>query len=796
MPERFAYGTSLSLLTRLTNRKSFSASQRVLRRIQQATRLESLESRTLLSSTYYVAPWGADSGNGSFNQPYRTIQEAANIANWGDTVSVRGGTYHETIKPAHSGVTFSNFNGENVIVSGADQVGGFWNAGGSVYEANSPNIGEGNNQVFVDGQMMNEARWPNSSLDISHPTLATVGGYSGGTIYDNSLNQPNGFWNGALVRVTPGDGWVTYTGVVNNSGPGWINISLPNSGGYEQLTAGNNYTLYGTANALDTAGEAYIDSSNQLHLWDAAGDNPNWHDVEVKTRQYGFDLTNSSNTTIQGINLFACSINTNVNSSNTVLNGITAQYVSQFSNQWGNGWWPTGTVGLELNGNNSVLENSTISGSAGDGVYVGGNNSTVTNNTIHDIDYSGTDTAGVRVYGYGAVVSNNTIYNAGRDGISIQAGGARIISNSIHDFMLQTFDGAGVYTVNNSGGGEIASNVVYNAHDYNAPQNWLIAAGIMLDNDSANWSIHDNTVANVDAGFKANNTSYNEQIYGNKFGGSVAAVQTNGWTGFAYDWGGSQVHDNVFYNPVVMLGNNISQWNNAVVGGSPNLPWAGAQSYTPPPSVVSTPAPPPPPPPVAVSPPPPVAAPVVTPTPPPPAVPTTPPPPPAAPTSPPPPPAVPASPPPPPIPLPPSPPAPPAASNAGSHSGGSSTPVKSGSSTTTTPSGSSTPTVASANFTHLGPGLAGMGPILPKARQAMALAAKKVGAAVVKLASAKPVVTKATALKPTVTKPVAKKPVVTKPAVTKPATTKPTVTKPAATKPTSATATSKKAKAT
>ena len=65
------------------------------------------------------------------------------------------------MKPSHGGITFQNYNGESVTVSGADQLGNWSNYGNSIYQAPmSWDLGEGNNQVFVNGTMVNEARWP------------------------------------------------------------------------------------------------------------------------------------------------------------------------------------------------------------------------------------------------------------------------------------------------------------------------------------------------------------------------------------------------------------------------------------------------------------------------------------------------------------------------------------------------------------------------------------------------------------------------------------------------------------
>lgn len=582
MPKRGAIGTGLGLSSFLAPKRGRESRRGSAKPIQRAC-LDALETRTLMS-TYFVSTGGTDTAAGTLAQPFRTIQEAANVAQWGDTVQIEGGTYHETVTPPHSGVTFTNYNNQAVTISGADSVGGFWNYSGNIYQTQLPSsLGEGNNQVFVDGQVLNEARWPNTSLNPSSPTRATIGSYSNSTIYDSALTQANGYWVGALINITPGQQWTTYTGTVTASGPGWISVSLPATSAYEQPAAGNSFFLYGKFNALDTSGEFYVDSANKLYLWDQYSDSPNNHNVQVKDRLYGFDLSNVSNTTVQGVNLFACTINTGWGSSNTTINGITASYISQFMVVQ-NGWVPPTPAGIQLYGSGSILENSTIAYSAGDGVFIDNNNITVKNNTIHDVDYSATDSAGIRAYGNNLTLIANTVYNSGRDGINFRGSYESILNNTIHDCMLQTSDGGGIYTASDWGGGSvIAYNAVYNinvASGYDG-------VGIYLDNSSSDFVVHDNVTINVQAGLKLNSTSYNDSIYNNQLGASLNAIETNGWTGFAYDWSGSQVYGNTYYNRSVMLGANVWQWGNTYASGSPAMPESMTTSVT----VASPPAP-------------------------------------------------------------------------------------------------------------------------------------------------------------------------------------------------------------
>src|SRR4051812_11382660 len=104
------------------NQRRKSAARRPLRR--EARHTEVMEPRLLLA-TVYVSTGGSDAAPGTLSQPLRTIQAAANLAQPGDTVLVRGGVYRESVRPARSGtgtdrITFSPYPGESVTVSGAD----------------------------------------------------------------------------------------------------------------------------------------------------------------------------------------------------------------------------------------------------------------------------------------------------------------------------------------------------------------------------------------------------------------------------------------------------------------------------------------------------------------------------------------------------------------------------------------------------------------------------------------------------------------------------------------------------
>ena len=101
---------------------------------------------SVAQTIYYVdGTNGSDSNYGTSTlTAFKTIQKCASTVVAGDTCSIRGGTYRETITPAHSGtsgnpITFAPYaTNETVIISGADVVPGPWTvSSGNIYTTQS-----------------------------------------------------------------------------------------------------------------------------------------------------------------------------------------------------------------------------------------------------------------------------------------------------------------------------------------------------------------------------------------------------------------------------------------------------------------------------------------------------------------------------------------------------------------------------------------------------------------------------------------------------------------------------------
>ena len=194
-------------------------------------------------------------------------QKAASLAEPGDTVSIRAGTYRETVTPAKSGtpgepITFAPYDNEQVTISGADPITTWTKYSGSIYDAGmSWYLGTGNNEIFVNGQIINEARWPNTTLQ-SHIPFATASwatttslptGYAYSdiaTLGASGLPGGAGAWKGATIHIATGQGWNVQTGTVLSSSPGRITYAFEHLTAWESPAAGTKFYLTGTFQRL------------------------------------------------------------------------------------------------------------------------------------------------------------------------------------------------------------------------------------------------------------------------------------------------------------------------------------------------------------------------------------------------------------------------------------------------------------------------------------------------------------------------------------------------------------------
>jgi hypothetical protein len=436
--------------------------------------------------------------------------------------------------------------------------------------------------------MVTEARYPNQGSNISSPSWSkatsvsvhesTTGGLSTCTIYNAALTQPAGAYVGAIAHVALGQEWVDQTALITASSPGSITFSYLEETSSQVPRAGNRFYISGARVSLDSSGEWFRDpKSGLLYLWDPSNDSPAKHTIEAKARQFGFDLSGDSNITIEGIKLTACTINTDANSTGIIIDHLTGTYISHAiglgadqQDPWGAKFHPH-TTGIILNGIGNLIENSTISYSSGDGVFLGGSNNTVQNCIIHDVDYEAGDEAGISTLGSDEQVIGNTIYNTGRSGMVIRFTTASLIShNVIHNVGMQMTDLGAIYSWGSDGQGtEISYNVIYAVHT-----GGLGAGGVYLDNGCQNYVIDHNVVWNTDFALKLNAPSWNNLVVNNTFVGTSYGLQSSN----NVDMTGTRFFNNIFVNRV-MIGAAATQTNNIFQGTDPKFVSTSTNNY-------------------------------------------------------------------------------------------------------------------------------------------------------------------------------------------------------------------------
>jgi hypothetical protein len=91
---------------------------------QSATATLTLLAAAPAGTTWYVAPGGSDTNAGTLAAPFATLQHAATVAQPGDTVLARQGTYNALLNPPHGGtatggpITFASYPGELATIDG------------------------------------------------------------------------------------------------------------------------------------------------------------------------------------------------------------------------------------------------------------------------------------------------------------------------------------------------------------------------------------------------------------------------------------------------------------------------------------------------------------------------------------------------------------------------------------------------------------------------------------------------------------------------------------------------------
>ena len=487
--------------------------------------LPSLSSLPALSAesragNVYVSPQGNDAWSGRLaapnadktDGPVRTLKRAAGLVTPGEACLLREGVYAETLRPARGGtagksITFGNYRGERAVVSGADPVAGWQKAEGGVWTAPVDWDLKDGNQVFADGAMLTEARWPDNTGTLLQPVRARVQSGSPATVTDPNLPGQAGAWNGALLWCAGGAEWLCWTARVTafDARTRTLTFDKKQERNFYTPRKGNPYVLMGVRRALDAPGEWWLDGgARRLHLIPPAGKTPDRLRIEMKRRPDAIDLSGLSHIRIAGLHFRAGGVRTDGQSSDIVLDGLRGRYVGHsYENDI------SGRQGVLVCGRRIAVRNCELAYSSGSIVHVAGADNRIVNCYIHDGNYGAKWRGPLTVAGRRHVIAWNTVRHSGRDVVNIHGLTESLIEhNDLSDAGWLTSDLGLTYGHNTDfGNTEIRYNLV---HDNHAP---ACNMGIYFDHLSHNVIVHHNIVWNINRDpIRINNPSYHNLV--------------------------------------------------------------------------------------------------------------------------------------------------------------------------------------------------------------------------------------------------------------------------------------------
>ncbi|MBC7288681.1 MAG: carbohydrate-binding protein, partial [Armatimonadetes bacterium] len=515
-----------------------------------------------LAKTYYVSPRGSDANDGLGPEPHRalrTIQAGVDKLGPGDTLLIRGGVYRETVVFKRSGtaerpITVRPYKDEEVVISGCDEITGWQRHEGAIWKAPMPwTLGPGRNQVFMDGKVMIEARFPNDPApglempvaDLS-PLWPTFGEFSipqetrtsqPGRVVSKLLEgQPDDYWKGAIYYGVHYEGWCAQTGIIESSKSGEIIVGNRTQGWWFGPEYGANYPaereegrgmIVGHIHALDRPGE-WVWQDGTLYFIPPGG-RPGR--VEAKRRQLAFDLSGCEHINIIGLRVTAASVRME-DSAYCTFERCHFTYISHFTHHFalgqvaqGRDTIKSGETGIYISGHDNAFISCSVRYSAGAGFHLRGYHHTIHNCLIDEVNYTAhylnAITDAVADYANyenllvgGHVITFNTMRNAGRHFFNFYGNGPSLASrtrsgmdymatlfahNHLYNGMLLTRDAGFVTGYFCSAGtlnglnSQVAYNVMHDDFDIFAMR--INALGpIYLDSGTCNVDVHHNLI--------------------------------------------------------------------------------------------------------------------------------------------------------------------------------------------------------------------------------------------------------------------------------------------------------------
>ena len=433
------------------------------------------------SQIKFISPNGSDlNGDGSFDNPYLTIQNGIN--NGGSEILLLEGIYTIQEEINGSDLIIRPYLDDNVVYNGTITINDPDNLTAD-WEKHSKNIYRTQIdqpiwQLFVNDQEMIMARWPNSSFENESIYKKEYWAHSESEDIDGVVNDitdislidyedknlsdfSNDQIDGAILVANFGS---FKTKVKNVKSYG---LDIPNKK-FEYSPIGNEYRnkhhyyfLEGKIDFLDYHNEWFYDEGF-LYMWSEDGTDLPSLNIKGKIHDYSLIFSNSINVTIEGIKFFATTISIQ-NCENVIVNQNIFTYPNYSKRMLGDTLSPLVTnidqniVTTSLPSNSSssscVFSNNVFEYTDGEALILAGNNHVVRNNYLHHIDWTCAETQslGVTIYcsGEDLTFEKNIVHTTGASSTLSLGARARILYNDISNTGLSQSDGAVVQITKN-----------------------------------------------------------------------------------------------------------------------------------------------------------------------------------------------------------------------------------------------------------------------------------------------------------------------------------------------------------
>ncbi|MCL2722075.1 MAG: right-handed parallel beta-helix repeat-containing protein [Treponema sp.] len=526
---------------------------------------------------YVSASKGSDSGNGSQARPFQKIANAMHYVRAGDTVLVDSGTYHEKFKipsgNANRPVTLTAMPGAEVIITPTIPITPEWrqhtrNIWVADISAWVKDMDTEFPQLFIDGDSMVEARFPNmgSSMSLIMDQRRDVAqrGTNKNTVVA-SQDIPSNIASARLV-IWPGENnlsaWSSNFSIVRSVSGRTIKLtdditgSNPGHPGEDPYTPhpGNAYFITGALALLDAPGEYFFDrQTNLLYFyppWNGRPDqSPNGGTLSMRHfNNIAIQAENTSHVIIKNINIYGGGISME-NSRNNTIENCRIKYAEHF--------YLSGDAtqfAMYVSGSNNRISGCEFGFTAGNGITLEGENIIFTNNIIHNFNYAGKDLAGVFLrQSSNMEISHNTFLNAAKAHIYSQPNhilNRNIIRNNhFENHSILNSDCSAFYTWGSEGGGtEIYNNFVVSGNKGTNGTMAHLRFGLYVDNYSKNYIVRHNVVIGGMYGLCINLPNEGTQAFNNTLVGAQTGIQFYGYSIDNADARTITVKDNLFVN--------------------------------------------------------------------------------------------------------------------------------------------------------------------------------------------------------------------------------------------------------